>query len=82
MNINFQRPPITRPQEEYLEGLLIDCMYHTRAERNAMLSHRTGREIKYITDLTCLEANRIIAELKETKEENAKSRRSNRQVED
>ena len=78
--MNIPQKMATSLQIKFLEALFIDCGYHSRKVRNAMLSHRTEREIKFLDELTMREASKIIYELKETKED-AKGR-SQREVED
>lgn len=65
MKLKFETP--TQKQIEYLEILFIDCGF-SRENRNAWLSANTGRDIKYLDQLTKEEASKFISELKEIKE--------------
>jgi hypothetical protein len=55
--------PATPRQCEFLEILLNDLGYTTRAQRNAWLSAETGKDIHYLDDLSKVEASRLIDEL-------------------
>lgn len=59
----------TGAQIEYLEILLNDCGYDTRAQRNGFLSDRAGREIKFLDEITKAEASAMISELKDEQDE-------------
>lgn len=62
------KPPRSTPaQREYLEILLNDCGYTTRARRNAFLSGQVERDVTYIYELTVIEASACIDELKDQK---------------
>jgi hypothetical protein len=64
----------TSAQVKYIEGLLIDCGYGgSIVQRNAMLSREFERDIKYIQELTTVEASRLIEQLKDQKNRNKPS---------
>ncbi len=81
MNINFQRPKATEPQQEYIAALFIDIGINTLAERKDYFKRVTGRSITWSDELTIVEAIEVINQLKEQKE-NDKSRRPTREMED
>lgn len=54
-------------REEYLQ-ILFDDFGYTRAMRNALLSHETGRQVRYLDQLTAQEQSRFIDFFKEIKE--------------
>jgi hypothetical protein len=58
-------PKATKRQVEYLEILLNDNGYSTRILRYDFLSGETGRQIRYLDDLTLDEASSIINGLAE-----------------
>lgn len=60
---------VTQPQINYIEILSNDVGLDTRAKRNDFISIRVGREIKFLDELTKIEASQIIVELR-TKKEN------------
>ncbi len=60
--------PATEAQINFLEILFNDLEFN-RAQRNDWLSANTGREIRYLDDLTIPEASESIETLKEMKEE-------------
>lgn len=59
----------TSAQIQYLEVLFTDCGFTTRIMRNDFLSVRTRRAIRYLDDLTKVEASQFIEELRKQKEE-------------
>lgn len=63
----------TSEQIRYIEILANDIRLN-RIQRNDFVSLRVGRNIKYLDELTKLEASTIIAALKAKKEENAETR--------
>jgi hypothetical protein len=57
----------TEAQQGYIQILSNDLCFDRR-QRNAHLSEITGREIKFLDDLTKVEASQVINQLKEWKE--------------
>lgn len=60
---------VTVPQIKYIEQLLIDVGINERVRRNAYLELWTERKIKFLDELTLVEAGNVIDELKRIKEE-------------
>jgi Protein of unknown function (DUF3072) len=61
--------PATQRQRDYLEVLLNDRGFTTRAQRNGWLSAETGKEVHFLDDLSKAEASRLIDMLKEEEDE-------------
>lgn len=59
------RLPPTQPQLDYLEILLNDAGYGTRARRKDWIGNRVHREVKFLDELSRMEASKLIEELKE-----------------
>ena len=60
----------TQKQLDYIEILLNDLNFaDTRAQRNDSISIRVGRPIKFLDELTKIEASQLIVEFKKLKEE-------------
>jgi hypothetical protein len=57
--------PATSAQQNYLEILLNDRGFQTRAQRYAWLSLEIGRTIDYLDELSKAEASMLISKLKE-----------------
>jgi hypothetical protein len=55
-------------QSEYLEILLSDCGFDTRAKRNDFLTLRVGRTVKFLDDMNSYEKHQMIELLKERKQ--------------
>lgn len=53
------------PQTELLDKLFISAGYDTRAKRNDWLSLRVGRQVRFLDDLSRLEASRMIGALQD-----------------
>lgn len=72
----------TDKQIKYIEVLLIDCRFKSRAERNCYLSREFDRDIHYLDELDSLEASRLIDMLKEMKEEKWEEEALSRSLDD
>ena len=59
----------TAKQYKYLEGLLIDCGFSDRVQRNAYLTRVCYRKIITIEDLSVGEASVVIDDLVKIKED-------------
>jgi len=82
MNIIFQKPKSTPAQQEYIAALFIDIGIETLKQRRDYMERVCGRPVNYSDELFCNEANEVINQLKEQKENATESRRSKREVED
>jgi len=62
-------PRASQKQIDLIQRLLNDCGYGDLAKRNAYLSAKTERDIKYVDDLRKVEAIWIIDELMRYREQ-------------
>lgn len=66
---------ITIKQQEYIEQLCIDLVYTSKADQKELISDIVDRDIKFLDDLSMLEANVVITRLKKRKEVMLKNKR-------